>query len=366
MYRPMNADSTASPVNLYDYEARARENLPDMAWHYLAGASGDEVSHGLNRKRLDSIRLEPRVLVDVSRIDTSLELFGRELAHPILLAPTGLHRLFHSEGELATARGAGEAEALLTVSSLATFPIEEVAKAGSGPKWLQLYIQKDRGWTKELVQRAESAGFEGFVLTVDNPVLGARDREQRYGFALPDDVQMVNMPSLGDSYTADVHHDPSSIYNPYLDASIGWKDVEWLKGLMTKPLICKGILHRDDARLALQNGADALVCSNHGGRNLDGTPASIDALPGIVEAVDGRLPVLMDGGIRRGTDVVKALAFGAAAVMVGRPYVWGLAADGASGVRGVVDILRHEFETAMALCGTPQLSEIRETILWDH
>ncbi|MHC4996399.1 MAG: alpha-hydroxy acid oxidase, partial [Planctomycetota bacterium] len=291
---------------------------------------------------------------------------GQKLAHPVVLAPTGLHRLFHEEGELATARGAGEAEALLTVSSLATFPIEEVAAAGNGPRWQQLYIQKDRGWTKELVQRAEAAGFSGFVLTADNPVLGARDRERRHGFALPDDVHLANMPPLGDAHTADVHHDAESIYNPYLDASIGWKDVEWLKGLMTTPLICKGILHRDDARLAILHGAAAVVCSNHGGRNLDGSPASIDALPAIVDAVDGRVPVLMDGGVRRGTDIVKALALGATAVMIGRPYVWGLAAAGADGVKGVIEILRHELETAMALCGKTALGELDTTLIWGH
>ena len=362
----MSTTPSTEPVNVFDYAKLAREKLPDMAWHYLAGASGDELSNSLNRERLDSIQLEPRVLVDVSRIDTSLSLLGVDLPHPIVLGPTGLHRLFHAEGELDTARGAADAEALLTVSSLSTHPIEDVAKAGTGLRWLQLYIQKDREWTKQLVQRAEAAGFEGFVLTVDNPVLGARDRERRYDFALPDDIQMVNMPSLGDAYTAEVHHDPDSIYNPYLDASIGWKDVAWLKGLMTKPLICKGILHRDDARLAVQNGADALVCSNHGGRNLDGSPASIDALPAIVEAVDGKVPVLMDGGIRRGTDVVKALGLGATAVMIGRPYVWGLAADGAAGVANVVRILRYELETAMALCGKVKLAEIDGSVIWSR
>lgn len=364
MNHSMSIPSQTVPINLFEYETLGRQKLGDMAWHYLAGASGDEVSHAANRARLDAMLLEPRVLVDVSRLDTSIELLGQKLAHPIVLAPTGLHRLFHPYGELATAEGAAAAEALLIVSSLATFPIENVAKAGAGPKWQQVYIQKDRGWTKELVQRAEAAGYAGVVLTIDNPVLGARDRERRHGFALPDDVRMVNMPSLGDSYSADVHHDPESIYNPYLDASVGWKDVEWLEGLTKMPLICKGVLHRDDARLAIQHGADAIVCSNHGGRNLDGPPASIDALPAIVEAVDGRIPVLMDGGIRRGTDIVKALALGATAVMIGRPYVWGLAIDGADGVAHVVELLRRELETAMALCGRICVADIGANTLW--
>ena len=353
----------AGPVNVPEFEALARERLSPMAYHYAAGASGDEITARRNRECLDAIRLNPRVLRDVRSVDTRLELLSEPLDFPILLAPTGFHRLFHAEGELATARGAAAAGALLVVSTVATTSLEEVARAG-GRLWFQLYVQSDRGATRELVRRAEAAGYRALCITVDTPVLGPRDREKRTGFALPEGVTFANLGTLSSPYTAERHHDPRSIYNPFLDAGATWETMDWIRSLSKLPIVLKGILAPEDARLAVEHGASAVAVSNHGGRNLDTVPATIEALSGVVDAVAGRVPVLFDGGVRRGIDVVKALALGARAVMIGRPYLWGLAAQGAEGVQRVVEMLRLELSASMALLGAPSLEALDRHVLW--
>ncbi len=352
-----------APVNLSEFEPLARARLSPMAYHYAAGGSGDEITLRRNRECLDAIRLAPRVLRDVRAIDTRLELLGETLDFPILLAPAGFQRLFHPEGEIAAVRGAAEAGAILVASTVATTSIEDMARASGARLWFQLYVQSDRGFTRELIRRAEAAGCKALCITVDTPVLGPRDREKRTGFALPEGVTLANL-TAHTSYTAERHHDPHGIFNPFLDAGATWETLDWIRSLTRLPIVLKGILAAEDARLAIEHGASAVAVSNHGGRNLDTVPASIEALPAVVEAVADRVPVLIDGGVRRGIDVVKAVALGARAVMIGRPYLWGLAVSGSEGVRRVVEILRLELEAAMALLGTPTLAAIDRGALW--
>jgi 4-hydroxymandelate oxidase len=352
------------PVNLEDFEAAARPRLTPSAYAYIAGAAGDELTAGRNRAAFASIRLKPRVLVDASHLDTRIELLGRKLEFPILLAPVAYHKLAHPDGELATVRGAGMAGAALVVSTYATVSLEKVAKAASAPLWMQLYVNPDRTFTRELVRRAEAAGYAALCLTVDSPVFGTRNREQRAGFSLPPGARAENLHSLPSAMQATLHAATEGVYSPVVDPSLQWKDVDWLCSFAKLPVVLKGILSPEDARLAVQHGAAAVIVSNHGGRNLDTVPATIEALPGVVEAVQGRIPVLMDGGIRRGTDVLKSLALGAKAALIGRPYVWGLAVGGAAGVAEVVRILRDEFLAAMALCGTCSLERITHEALW--
>jgi 4-hydroxymandelate oxidase len=336
--QPPPAESPpAGPVNLYDFEALARQRLSRSAFDYVSGGAADEITLRRNREAFDQIRLRPRVLVDVSRIDTRLELLGQRLAFPILLAPTGNHRLFHPDAEAATVRGAGAAKALMVVSTYASQPIEDIARGAPAALWFQLYVRRDRELARRLVTRAEAAGCRAICITVDTPVVPTRDRQRRAGVPFS--------PEL-------------------LDPTVTWETVDWVRSLTPLPVLLKGILAPEDARLAVRRGVAGVVVSNHGGRNLDTTPATIEALPAVVAAAEGRIPVLLDGGVRRGTDVVKALALGARAVLIGRPQLWGLAADGADGVARVVTLLRTELEVAMALCGTPTLGRIGRGVLW--
>ncbi|MFQ5927156.1 MAG: alpha-hydroxy acid oxidase [Terriglobia bacterium] len=354
----------AAPVNLFEYEPLARQRLSQMAYDYIAGGAGDEITLRHNRDSFDRIRLKPRVLVDVSKLDTRVELFGQTFDFPILLAPTGFHKLVHHEGELATARGAAATGATLVVSSFATTAIEDIARAATSRLWFQLYIQPDRAFTRDLVQRAEAAGCQALCLTVDTPVAGTRDREKRARFNLPPEIQLEILKALGVKPPRSAHLGERDIYSAILDPTLTWDTVAWIRSFAKVPLILKGILAPEDARLAADQGASAVLVSNHGARNLDTTPATIEALPAVIEAVEGRIPILLDGGVRRGTDVVKALALGARAVLIGRPYLWGLAVEGADGVRKVVELLRTELEAAMALCGTPSLNRINRSVLW--
>jgi 4-hydroxymandelate oxidase len=347
-------------VAVADIEGVARERLSAMAYAYVSGGSGDELTLRWNREAFERLALRPRSLVDVSTLDTRVTLLGRSLPHPILLAPTGYHRLFHPEGERATARGAAEAEALLVVSSSATTPVEEIAAAARGPLWFQLYVQEDRGFTRALVQRAEAAGCQALCLTVDAPAAGPRGRERHTPFVLPPGIEAAMNPLSNAARRVGQDGDPLRRYRRF---PVTWKDIDWLRSFAKTPVLLKGILHPEDAALAVTNGAAGVIVSNHGGRYLDSAPATLDALPAVADRVAGRIPVLMDGGIRRGTDVLKALARGAQAVLIGRPYVYGLAAGGAGGVKRVVDILRTELETAMALTGRATLAAIDRTVI---
>ena len=360
--KPSQSAASSAVLTLADYEPFAKKRMSHMAYEYVAGGGGDEITLRENQVAFDRIRLQPRILQDVSRLDLRLTLFGQQLDHPILLAPTAYHRIVHPEGEVATVRGAAEARTPLVASSFATTAIEEMgAAAKGGTLWFQLYVNRDRGFTRDLVQRAESAGCRALCVTVDSPTTAFRYREARVRFALPEGLERANLKGFS---SANVHRTTEgSIYNAVLDPTLTWKDIEWLRGISRVPVLIKGVINPDDGA----KGADAgvgIIVSNHGSRNLDTLPATIDALPRVADAVKGRVPILMDGGVRRGTDVLKAIAAGAAAVLIGRPYLYGLAVDGAAGVTRVVQMLRRELELAMAMTGRRSLAEIDRTVLW--
>jgi len=342
-----------------DFEDAARAVLPRMAYDYYRSGADDERTLRENRRAFRRWEIWYRVLVDVAERSLGTTVLGVPLSAPILIAPTAYHRMAHPEGELATARAAAAAGTLYVVSTLATTSLEDVAAASTGPKWFQLYVHKDRGFTRSLVERAAAAGYRALVLTVDAPLLGRRLADERNLFALPDGLVMANLASAaGLGATAEERSMLARYVATRHDASLTWKDLAWLRELSALPLLVKGIVRADDAARAIDHGAAGVVVSNHGARQLDGAPASIDALPGVVAAVAGRAPVLMDGGIRRGTDVLKALALGASAVLVGRPILYGLAVSGEQGALRVLEILRNELSMAMALAGCPAIADI--------
>ena len=349
-------------VNIRDFEDAARERMERTAFEYYAGAACDERTLAANGDAFSRILIRPRVLVDVSRIDLATRVLGQSLAMPIMLAPTAFNRLAHPDGECAAARAAGSAGTLMVASTLSTCSLEEIAAVATGPLWFQLYVYKDREVTRDLVARAEQAGFRALVLTVDTPLLGRRERDVRNRFALPAHLMMANFAALTTDASRWGEQSSFSAYvHDLFDASLTWEAVAWLRSLTSLPVLLKGILTAEDARLAADHGADGIIVSNHGGRQLDGTPPSILALPEVAEAVEGRAEVFMDGGIRRGTDVLKALALGARGILIGRAYLWGLAADGESGVTAVLSLLRDELRLAMALAGRPTIASIDRT-----
>jgi 4-hydroxymandelate oxidase len=362
---PVDSPTAKGIACLTDYEAAARARLSPMAYDYVSGGACDEVTLGWNEEAYQKIRLRQKVLVDVSNIDTRLTLFGTEMPFPILLAPAAYHRLLHSEGELATARGANAVGATYIVSTMATICVEEIAAVSTAPLWFQLYVQPDRGFTRNLVQRAEEAGCRVLCVTVDTPVIGTRYREMRLQFTLPEGLVRPHLRDL--TLNSRNIHGPreGEIYSSTLDPKFTWQDIEWLLSIARVPIVLKGVMNPDDAEIAVKTGVSGIIVSNHGARNLDTSPATIEALPEVAERVAGRTPILMDGGIRRGTDVLKAIALGANAVLIGRPYLYGLAVAGAEGVARVVNILRAEFEMAMALTGKTSIASIDTSVFWD-
>lgn len=347
-------------VSLFDFEKAARPRILPQLWEYYSGVA-DEISLRWNREAYDRLRLRPRVLVDVSNIDTRITLFGHELAHPILLAPAADHRMAHPEGEVATVRGAGSASAITVISSFTNTCVEEVAQNASAPLWFQVYIQRDREFTRDVAQRAAAAGFKALCVTVDTPVFGARDRQARAGYELAPGLTRPHLPPPRKSSSTA----PFEVFPGWNDPSLTWRDIAWLSSQVKIPVLIKGVLDASDAERAVQEGVAGILVSNHGARNLDTVPATIDALPHVAERVAGRIPVLVDGGIRRGTDVAKALARGANAVLIGRPYLYGLAVGGQDGVKRVIEILRSEFEMAMGLLGRPSIQSLDRSVLWD-
>ena len=355
-------------VNLADHEAHARQHLDDNAWAYFSGGAADEITLRANRTAWSDLSLWPRVLRPLAGGHTRVNLLGRTLEHPILLAPVAYQRLAHPDGERASAYAAAALGAGMVLSTQASVSLEAVAQAvrpdpGRGPLWFQLYLQHDRGFTQALVQRAESAGYEALVLTVDAPSSGVRDRERRAGFRLPPGVGAVNLAGLQAPSTFRPRPGQSALFDDLLHHAPTWDDIAWLQSITRLPVLLKGVLHPADARLAVSVGAAGLIVSNHGGRTLDTAPATASALPRVVQAVGGALPVMVDGGIRRGTDVLKAMALGASAVLVGRPAIWGLANAGAAGVAHVLRLLRDELEIAMALTGCATLADASQALL---
>jgi 4-hydroxymandelate oxidase len=350
----------AVPVNLYDFEAAALARLPRPIRDYYCGGANDEITLERNRAAYEAIPIHYRVLRDVSQRDLSTSVLGIPLSMPIVVAPTACHQLAHPDGELATARAAGAAGTLMMISTLANYAMEDISRATTGPLWFQLYVYRDRGVTLELIQRAEAAACRAIVLTVDAPVGGQRERDVRNEFCLPEGIVMRNLLPAGRSFAGleDGRGSAAAYINAMFDPSISWRDLDWLAVHTQLPVVLKGLVRADDAVRAREHGAQGVIVSNHGGRQLDTSPATIEVLESITTAIDGRIDVLIDGGVRRGTDVLKALALGARAVLVGRPILWGLSVDGEQGVRRVLDILRQELDVAMALAGCCSVDEV--------
>jgi isopentenyl diphosphate isomerase/L-lactate dehydrogenase-like FMN-dependent dehydrogenase len=334
------------PRTLADFEARAAELLDDGPHGYFAGGAGDELTLRDNVEAFRRWQLRPRVLIDVDSCTTATTVLGQDVSMPLLVAPVAFQRVAHPDGEIAMARAAKAAGTVMCLSTMATSTLEEVAETGV-PRWFQLYIFRDEGVTRELIGRVVDAGFTALVLTVDTPFLGRRERDLRTGF-----VVEIPVASLGQGGLT-----PAETF-ALTSASVSWRDVEQLASLSGLPVIVKGVLTEEDAKLACEHGASAIVVSNHGGRQLDGVSATIDALEEVVTAVDGRIEVLVDGGIRRGTDVVKALALGARAVLAGRAPLWGLAVDGEAGALRVLRLLQAEILSALQLVGCTSPADV--------
>jgi len=349
-------------VNLLELEALAKPRLPTAVFDYFAGGAHDEITLDANRRAYDAIALRPRVLVDVSHRDLSTTLLGAALAFPVLVAPMALQRMAHSDGELATARAVTSLKTLLTVSTLSSVTAEDVRAECALAPWFQIYVHQDRALTEAMLARVVACGYGALVLTVDTPVLGRRERDVRNTFQPPPGIAFANMMAGQGGGATTGSSDKDSALAMYFaarhDASVTWKDLAWLRRVCPLPLVLKGVMRGDDAQRAVDHGVDAVIVSNHGGRQLDTAIPTIRALPEVADAAGSRMPVLVDGGVRRGTDVLKALALGARAVLVGRPVLWGLALDGEAGVARVLTTLRDELDIAMALCGCANVADI--------
>ncbi|MGE5305428.1 MAG: alpha-hydroxy acid oxidase [Alphaproteobacteria bacterium] len=344
------------PINVFEFEAIAKERLPKEEYDYIAGGATDEISVDRNRRAFESWALRPRVLRDVHALDLSTTVLGTKVNIPVLIAPCGGHKKAHPEGEFATYRAAAACGTIFAMSANAAVAFEDVAKVAKGHLWLQMYFFPDREMTKEWLRRAKAAGYEGICMTLDSQWPPKRERNIRNNYH---NIRGVNFPPLepkaavGRSGRAGGGADPAAT----------WKELEWIKGETDLPIVAKGIMTGEDAEQCAELGANAVIVSNHGGRHLDNTLATIEVLPEVVAATKGKIEVLLDGGIRRGADVVKAIALGARAVFIGRPLFWGLAVDGEQGVIRVLDILREEMEITMAKCGRPNIASIDSTVM---
>jgi isopentenyl diphosphate isomerase/L-lactate dehydrogenase-like FMN-dependent dehydrogenase len=358
--------------------ALARRRLPRVVFDFCDGGADDEITRDRNESAFADLEFLPQPLNGTTARDPSIELFGERLSMPVIIGPTGLSGMLWPRGETAAARAAAKAGIVYTMSHGSTVTIEDLARDVPGPKWFQVFLYRDRGLTRSFAERAQAAGYRALVLTVDNQVLGQRERDLRNGFTIPPRVTwrsgldawrgvpwLIRMARGGTvtlaNYVTDERKDILSLakhINDLLDPALCWRDVAWLREIWNGPLILKGILHPDDARVAIDHGVDGVIVSNHGGRQLDGAMASIRALPAVAEAVDGRIPVLIDGGIRRGGDVVKAVAQGAAACLIGRPHLWGLAVAGEAGVEAVLDIFRRDIDRVLALGGWDGIARV--------
>ncbi len=351
--------------NLDQFEKEAETRLSSMARDYYAGGAGDEFTLRENREAWGRFRLRYRVLADVGARDLSTTVLGHRVDFPVLVAPTGFQRFAHDDGEVEMVRGSSAAGTILTLSTMSTMAVEEVVAASSKPVWFQLYVLRDREVTAAIVRRAEAAGCTALMLTVDVPVVGWRERDERNRFEVPPDFVLRNLEGHGLDrlIPGQARSNLAAFIVSQFDPSLSWKDLDWLRSITRLPLIIKGIVRSDDARRAVDHGVAAVVVSNHGGRQLDGAVATADALVEVVDAVDGGCEVLVDGGIRRGTDVLRAVALGARAVMIGRPALWGLTVDGAAGTARVLGLLREQLDNAMALCGCRTVDEITRDLI---
>lgn len=364
----------------------ARATLPRPIFDFADGGAEDEVTLRRNESAFNEIELLPHPLSGSGERDLSVELFKQTLSMPVIVGPTGLAGLFWPDGERLTARAAAACGTAYCLSHGSVCTLEQLAACGASPRWMQVFIYKDRGFTRELAERAASAGYDALVLTIDNQLTGNRERDIRNGFAIPPRFGVAGLAGMALKaewlwrMRRDIRHVTFGNYvrpgetaqiktvavrmASLLDPSMNWNDVDDLRRIWKGPLLLKGVLHPNEAKEAAERGVDGVIVSNHGGRQLDGVPASIRALPGIVEAVGNSMPVLIDGGVRRGSDVVKALALGAKACLVGRPQLWGLAVAGEAGVAHMLDILRQEISRVMGLCGVTRIADIREDLLF--
>ena len=346
-------------LTINDYESRAKETMPKALFDRLFGELGapDWTSNTANVLAMESVKLRPRVLVDVSRRDLSTEVLGQRISLPVMLAPTGTHQRAHPAGELASARAAASAGTIMGLSTASSYSIEEVAQAAENPLWFQLYFFQNRELTEILVRRAENAGYNAIMLTVDNLGANSREREHRYAYILESErilknFQGIELPDLPTREN----------FAESFESALNWRDLEWLRSLTSMPLVIKGVQTAEDARLCAENGVEALVVSNHGGHAMQGTDGAINMLPAIADAVGDRLEVYLDGGVRRGADVLKALALGARATFIGRPIFWGLSVAGEEGVRHCLEILRQELSVAMGLCGVTDARRVDPSV----
>jgi isopentenyl diphosphate isomerase/L-lactate dehydrogenase-like FMN-dependent dehydrogenase len=350
------------PVNVADFQELAKAALPQATYEYITTGSTDEVTLRENVAAFQRIQLLPPLLTGVAKVDTTTTVLKQEISLPILLAPVAGQSLFHKQGVLGAARAAVAARTIMGVSSSCGNSVEEIAAASQGPKWFQLYVPKDRTIARKLLERAERAGYKAIIVTVD---LGERkDADRRNRFALPQNVLLKHLRDMGFPASERMTYEELTALNEQAwDLALSWDYFDWLRTVTKLPLIIKGVLRPDDAKKAVSLGLDGIIVSNHGGRRLDGVPASIEQLPQVVEAVGGKCEVYLDSGIRRGTDVFKALALGAKAVLIGRPYAWALAADGEAGVTKVLQLFREELESAMLACGCATIGDINRTLL---
>ena len=380
-----NADLKRLAYSVAAMRSLARRRLPRMVFDFVDGGAEDEIVVSRNESAFDGYALLPRPLEGTSRRDQSIELFGRRLTSPVLIGPTGMTGMLWPRGEVEAARAAAAAGTVYTMSHGSTIKIEDLAREVPGNLWMQVFPYKDRGLTQSFVERAHAAGYQALVLTVDNQVLGQRERDVRNGFTIPPTfklggllemalhagwlMRMARAPRLAmANYEREGDTGVFSIgarIVGWVDPSASWKEVEWLRKVWDRPLLLKGILHPDEARRAASMGVDGIVVSNHGGRQLDIVPASLDALPAIVDAVGGKVPILIDGGVRRGGDVVKALALGATACLIGRPHLWGVTVAGEQGVARILEIYRTEIDRVMALGGWDGLAAIDRSALFE-
>ena len=353
-------------INLFDFEREAERRIPPAHWGYIAGGANDEVTLGANRAAFDRILIRYRTMVDVTSRDLRTSVLGVPVSMPVLVAPTAMQKLAHPEGECATARATRASGTLMVTSTTATTRLGEVIASSPGPMWFQLYLYQDRDTTRALIEQAVRSGYTGVVLTVDAPLLGRRERDIRLGFTLPPHLTIANAADAGMEVVPEASEDASGLmlhFRSLHDAAVTPADIAWVREVSGLPVVVKGIVRGDDAVRAVEHGARGIVVSNHGGRQLDTSIPSITALPEVVDAVAGRAEVYVDGGIRRGTDVIKAIALGARAVLVGRPVLWGLAVDGEAGVSAVLKLLRQEIDLAMALSGARNVSDLTRDLV---
>lgn len=366
----------------------ARAALPRPIFDFADGAAEDEYTLQRNEKAFDGVELVPRPLRGAAQRDLSITLFGKTLSMPVLIGPTGLSGLYWPDGERCTVRAAQAAGTAFCLSHGSVCTLEELAATGAAPRWMQVFIFRDRGFTRELAERAAAAGYDALVLTIDNQLLGNRERDIRNGFSIPPRFSLPTLAGMAlkggwlwrmrkelkritfgnyvrPGESSDIKNLAGRMAS-LLDPSMSWEDVDTVRKIWPGPLILKGILSPEDAKIAIERGVDGIVVSNHGGRQLDGTPATLDVLPHVAEAVAQRVPILLDGGVRRGVDVVKALALGADACLIGRPQLWGLAVAGEPGVAHVLDIFRSEIDRVMGLCGISRVADIGSDLLFQH